>query len=227
MANKKLSEFSTILSSAIGSLTKLVALNGDPEENVNINVSDFVVNDLTTNNQYRALSAAQGKALNDSKVSNSDFASFQSSNDSAINAKLDISQANLTFQKIQKSVITYTNAPSTSGSYSVQSDDDIILSSGAPTFGNDINLPNANNTNIIGKEYTIIHIANGNSGTSVIPVAGQSIIDCFGNTYTSTSPLGLSAYGSNPHIFSATVISVGAGTWYLLSPSQNQYPSIV
>lgn len=68
MANKKLSESPDLLAGDIGSTTKIVALSGVVSQNVNIPIDEFVNDSLTSTNKYQALSANQGKTLDNKKI---------------------------------------------------------------------------------------------------------------------------------------------------------------
>lgn len=65
---KKLSELSDMTSSQIDTTTKIVVTTGSTKVNNNLKVTDLIVDDLATANQYRALSAKQGKKLQDEKA---------------------------------------------------------------------------------------------------------------------------------------------------------------
>lgn len=65
---KKLSELTDMTSANIDTTTKLVVTTGSTKVNNNLKVTDLIVDDLVTNNQYRALSAKQGKKLEDEKA---------------------------------------------------------------------------------------------------------------------------------------------------------------
>ena len=58
---KKLSELADMTSSTIDSTTRLAVTTGSTKVNNNLKVSDLVVNNLTTNNQYQALSPLKAK----------------------------------------------------------------------------------------------------------------------------------------------------------------------
>ena len=65
MADKKLSEYTSITKTGVSATTKLVALNGSTPANTSILSSEYVEDSLTSNDSLRPLSAAQGKALKD------------------------------------------------------------------------------------------------------------------------------------------------------------------
>ena len=65
---KKLSELADMTSANIDTTTKLVVTTGSTKVNNNLKVTDLIVDDLSTNNSYRALSAKQGYNLDQNKA---------------------------------------------------------------------------------------------------------------------------------------------------------------
>ena len=65
---KKISDLAEMLASDINGSTKMVVTTGELKSSRNLNVSDLVVGNLSTDSNYRALSAGMGKKLNDEKA---------------------------------------------------------------------------------------------------------------------------------------------------------------
>jgi hypothetical protein len=65
---KKIGELTDMTSANINDTTKILATTGSTKVNNNLKVSDLIVDNLSTDNRYQALSAKQGKLLQDSKA---------------------------------------------------------------------------------------------------------------------------------------------------------------